>query len=162
MDLTAIFGAGNILRRDDGIGVYIAREIEKRKPDCFEVFEIGTEIPFMDIEKYYKNIIFIDGIKGAGKPGEVFVLKNFEFSDFFSFSSHEKNYLSEIFIMKQIYFKETDIYLFGVEIFDDGWGIGLSPLLLNKFDDILLKLEKLCYIISKKEIENDILGTEKI
>jgi len=162
MDLkTAIYGVGNILRRDDGIGVYLAREMAKKEIDFVDVFEIGTETPYLEIKSGYKNIVIVDGMKADLNPGNVIILKNFEFSDFFMFSSHEKNYLSEIFIKIYIYFDNVDIFLFGVEINEDDWGIGLSEPLLKEFNNLLLKLENFCFEISQKEMKDDILRVKK-
>jgi hydrogenase maturation protease len=66
-----ILGVGNILLKDEGIGVHIARKLQKQQlPDNVEVIDGGTASldVFLSWQKPYKLIV-IDAIKGGRKPG---------------------------------------------------------------------------------------------
>ena len=68
-------GAGNILMRDDGIGV---RAIERLKelgglPEEIDVIDAGTAtldaLPLLD---GVERLIIIDAVKGGGTPGTIY------------------------------------------------------------------------------------------
>ncbi len=159
----AVFGVGNTLRMDDGIGVFLVREIK----DIFDkekikVYEIGTEtwriFSILNEEKY-ENILIVDAINLNFIPGFVYVSKNPFISDFFNISSHEKNYIEDLILTNFC----GNIYIFGVEPYKVDWQIGLSDILKEKFNDILEKLITLCNLIieENKESENDLFRIEK-
>ncbi len=154
-----IFGIGNTLKMDDGIGVYLVRELEKFiDKEKVKIYEIGTEtwrIFSIIEEEKCENILIVDAVSLNFIPGSVYVSRNPEIKDSFYISSHEKIYLSEISFA---FFK--NFYIFGVEPYETEWGIGLSEILSEKFEEILDKLVKFCKAIIEREEENDLLGIE--
>lgn len=159
-----VLGIGNTLKMDDGIGVYLVRELEKyfEKQDV-KIFEVGTEtwkIFSIIEEENCDNILIVDALNFNFIPGFVYIGKNLEINDFCVFSSHEKNFLPEI----NFEFLKTNknIFIFGVEVYKIDWGIGLSDVLREKFKEILNKLIDFCNSIIQKEKKNDLLGIETI
>ncbi len=76
MKKVLILGIGNILHRDDGIGVYIAnriRETAKDLPEHVEVADGGTAgfdlIPLMQGRD---KIVIIDALKADDAPGSIY------------------------------------------------------------------------------------------
>jgi len=65
---------GNLLYRDEGIGVHIIQEMRKMKlPSHIELLDIGTST--MDLISYLENVkkmIVIDAMKGGGAPGSIY------------------------------------------------------------------------------------------
>ncbi|MCM8772542.1 MAG: hydrogenase maturation protease [Candidatus Omnitrophica bacterium] len=158
-----VFGIGNTLRMDDGIGVYLVRELENYfDKEEIKIYEIGTETwrLFSIIEEEEcENVVIVDAINLNFIPGFVYLSKNPEIKDFCSFSLHEKNYLSEIDFE---FLPSKNIYIFGIEPYKTDWGIGLSEILKKKFNEILEKLVELCNSIIKKEKKDDLLGIETL
>lgn len=69
-----VLGVGNVIVRDDGVGVYVARELGRRLPpgacDVEETDVAGIEL--IDILADYKKALIIDAIKtDGGIPGAV-------------------------------------------------------------------------------------------
>jgi hydrogenase maturation protease len=69
-----VLGVGNVIVRDDGVGVYVARELAGRLPpgacDVEETDVAGIEL--IDILADYKKALIIDAIKtDGGVPGSV-------------------------------------------------------------------------------------------
>lgn len=159
-----VLGVGNTLRTDDGIGIYLINELRNKFSDNPEIkiFEIGIEVwrifPIIEEEKC-ENILIVDAIDLNFIPGFVYIAKNPDIFDFSLFSTHEKNYLGEIYLHE---FKSKNIYIFGVQPYSTDWGYKLSDELKEKFDLIFEKLFKFCESIIKKEKENDLLGIETI
>jgi hydrogenase maturation protease len=77
MDKILIVGIGNLLCRDEGIGVHVIQEMEKMKlSEHIELLDIGTST--MDLISYLdgvKKLIVIDAMRAGGKPGTIYKCK---------------------------------------------------------------------------------------
>jgi hydrogenase maturation protease len=71
-----ILGIGNILHRDDGVGVHVVNEIVEtvsNLPDNVEVFEGGTfGYDLLPVMAGRKKIVIVDALKINDKPGSVY------------------------------------------------------------------------------------------
>lgn len=76
MSKTAIIGIGNLLLKDDGLGVHIIQELEKQdfsKNYNVQLIDGGTYIfDLIDIFANYERIIIIDSFKGGHIPGTIY------------------------------------------------------------------------------------------
>ena len=155
-----VAGIGNVLLQDEGIGVYLVRKL-KKEISGIQTVEIGTEMWKLSLicEKV-KNLLIVDAVNYGEKPGSCYFFSEFEISDS-SFSLHDKNFLSEILILKNLKGYPENFYIFGIEPFKVEWGEGLSDFMKEKFKNILENLKKICYKISQKGRGNDLLRIEK-
>jgi len=68
---------GNLIYRDEGIGVHIIQEMGKMElPSHIELLDIGTST--MDLISYLKEVkklIIIDAMRAGGKPGTIYKCK---------------------------------------------------------------------------------------
>jgi len=85
-----VLGLGNMLLKDEGIGVHVAQQLQKRKlPDNVEVIDGGTA--GMDIllsqQKFYKLVV-IDAVKAGKRAGTIYKAL---------FKAEEKDRLNRIF-----------------------------------------------------------------
>jgi hydrogenase maturation protease len=87
-----ILGIGNILLGDEGVGVHVIRELEKKSfPEHVNLLDGGTGgFHLLSIFEEYKKIILIDATLDGNKPGTVNLLKP-KFSKDFpkTLSSHD-------------------------------------------------------------------------
>ncbi|HOP31019.1 MAG TPA: HyaD/HybD family hydrogenase maturation endopeptidase [Spirochaetota bacterium] len=71
-----ILGIGNILHKDDGVGVHVVNEIAETisdLPDYVEVFEGGTfGYDLLPVMSGRKKIVIIDALKINDEPGSVY------------------------------------------------------------------------------------------
>ncbi|GIM27737.1 hydrogenase 2 maturation protease [Clostridium polyendosporum] len=70
----AVVGIGNILLRDDGIGIHVINMLQKEPQEKnVEIFDGGTCI-FSLIDIFVKNhkVIIVDSLKGGHPPGTVY------------------------------------------------------------------------------------------
>ncbi|HOS39846.1 MAG TPA: hydrogenase maturation protease [Spirochaetota bacterium] len=112
-----VVGVGNILQRDEGLGVhalaYIERE-RKRFPRTVEFLDGGTAgydlIPSM---KGKRKIIFIDALKAEAPPGSVFRFPAERLSTAPMFSLHDAG-VSTIVQMLRIEGERPEIEIIGV------------------------------------------------
>jgi hydrogenase maturation protease len=73
MSRYAVIGIGNLLKRDDGVGVHAIRYLRGKLPPDVDLVEGGTYslnlLPFLEKRE---KVIFIDGIDAQAEPGAVF------------------------------------------------------------------------------------------
>ena len=72
---TAILGVGNLLMKDDGVGVHVARALDALElPDDVFVIDAGTDPDVAYDVDYADRIIVIDAVLGDGPPGTIYRL----------------------------------------------------------------------------------------
>jgi hydrogenase maturation protease len=72
---TLILGIGNLILRDDGVGIRLARNLKENNPglEVIETSEVG--ISLLDLVVGYDRLILIDSIRtGKDKPGQLYEL----------------------------------------------------------------------------------------
>ena len=153
-----IIGLGNILMKDEGVGVWIARELEKiNLPQSIEIIDGGTTS--LDIFLSMKNIhklIIIDALKGGGKPGSIYRLyaRDLLPASGSSVSLHQMNVLEALSIAKKTSDIPQEAVIIGVEPKEIDWGLGVTSDIKRKFTEIT--------DIVLEEVENDCYRKEAI
>lgn len=133
-----VFGIGNILLGDDGIGVYVVDKIKDSKLALEENIEfIVGETDFLYcINEIHKEdvVIIIDSIYLAKKCGSISLFNFKECNKFLlkSQTSHEENLL-DILIKEKPYING---YLIGIEIEKVKYSLNLSDNIFNNFEYI--------------------------
>lgn len=137
-----VIGIGNLLLKDDGIGVIAASYLKKNftyEPEL-ELLDGGT-LGFSLIEYFvnYDNVFIIDTISIDDEAGCVYKIP----SDELLGGSRYKNTAHEVEVVQmleacELYDKKADITIFGVVPEDiNSMKIGLSKTLLDKFDILI-------------------------
>ena len=89
---TLVFGIGNLLRSDDGVGLHIIEHLRKENlGDAADLKEGSTGLDILDAIKGYDRMILVDAIKSAGEPGKIYKLSVEDFQNIetlHSFSTH--------------------------------------------------------------------------
>jgi len=77
-----ILGIGNILLRDEGIGVHVVNQLQKYNlPDNVEVIDGGTAaLDILLSQKGLHKLVVIDAIKAGNKPGAIYKTRLNEWS----------------------------------------------------------------------------------
>jgi hydrogenase maturation protease len=145
---TAVVGVGNLLLKDEGVGIHTAHALQKMDlPDNIEIIDGGTspDLPFYfeDIDK----LVIIDAVKGGGQPGTVYRFNsrdvNME-SDGIG-SAHEFDLAHSLKTMKLTRQEPKEIVIIGIEPKDVDWGTELSVELQQKIPGIVdLVLKEVC------------------
>jgi len=124
---TLILGLGNTILSDDGVGIYIAREIEKKihNPIVFikEASIGGLEL--LDFIEGFDRLILIDGIiTGKHKPGTLFKLKLEDLKGGSSMSRHQVAFPEALMMGKELNMDmPEEVVIYGVEV-KDVWTFG--------------------------------------
>jgi hydrogenase maturation protease len=128
---TLILGIGNILLKDEGVGVHVVQKLkEMTLPENVEVLDGGTAgLELADYIAGRKKLIVIDAVNAGGKPGTLYRLtkENLDIKPKAIFSFHEIDFLDALHISEVVNSKPKDVVVIGIEPKDMGIGIELSP-----------------------------------
>lgn len=120
---------GNLLYRDEGVGVHVVQEMGKIKlPEHTEILDIGTST--MDLISYLKGVkklIVINPMKAGGDPGTVYKCKPEDLlpKNEGPISLHEIGLLKTLNMGKKMEM-EIETVIIGVEPKIMDWGMGLT------------------------------------
>jgi hydrogenase maturation protease len=137
---TLIVGMGNLLYRDEGIGVHVIQAMEKMElPGHVELLDIGTST--MDLISYLKEIkklVVIDAMRAGGEPGTIYKCKPEDLlpKDGGPISLHEIGLLETLGMAKKLGM-EIETVIVGVEPEIMEWGMELTEKVKNKIPLII-------------------------
>jgi hydrogenase maturation protease len=70
---TLVVGLGNVLLKDDGIGIHAVRELRKALPPQIVTVEVGTAVlDALHLFEWADRIIAIDAMQAGGAPGTIY------------------------------------------------------------------------------------------
>ena len=136
-----VLGIGNELLSDEGVGVHIAKELQKMDiPPEIEIFEGGTEgFGLLNIITEADRLLVIDALKGGSAPGTIykFDVKDAPKSpDIFKTSVHQISIL-EVLNLSSLIGKTPETTVIGVEPKSIATGMELSPEIRAKMPRII-------------------------
>jgi hydrogenase maturation protease len=137
---TAILGVGNLLMKDEGIGVHVARACEQLcLPENVEVIDGGTSIELASLVEGFDRLIVVDAAMAGGRPGQIhrFSLEEIDQGDSPLLSGHEFGIAQALGSSALVGNAPEKIVIVGVEPKEIDWGLELSPELENKIPEII-------------------------
>lgn len=151
--MVKVFGIGNILLKDDGIGVRLARNI-KRRVDKDNINEIEFFIGETDYLYCLENInddefiIILDSTYFGINPGEITFKKLEECDKLISkeITAHETSLLSLVRLEKT----NVNGYFIGIEIDSIEYSLELSNILQKRFNSIYDEVYEFIVKIAKE------------
>ena len=137
---TVVVGVGNILLKDEGIGVHIAHALQQTDiPHDIKVIDGGTS---PDLPYYIKDcdkLIIVDAVQGGSKPGTIYRFHphdaNIESEEMAS--AHNLGLEQSLRMMRLMGNKPREVVIIGIEPKEIDWGIELSAELQQKIPEII-------------------------
>jgi hydrogenase maturation protease len=139
-DKILIVGIGNMLCRDEGVGVQVIQQMEFMElPGHIELLDMGTST--MDLISHLegvKKLIVIDAMKTGGAPGAIYKCKPEDLMPKGEepISLHEVGLLETLTMAKKMGM-EIDTVIIGVEPKVIDWGLELSEEVKKKIPAII-------------------------
>ncbi len=137
-----VLGMGNLLLKDEGIGVHVAHALQGVAAPGgveLEVIDGGTlpDAPFSDEE--VDKLIIIDAVRAGGEPGAIYRFRPQDITlDCKMLTSlHQISLLENLWLMEQSGQKPGDVVIIGVEPEDISWGLELSSKLKERLPQII-------------------------
>jgi hydrogenase maturation protease len=124
-----VLGIGNLILRDEGVGVHAVRELERRDlPAHVEVIDGGTYLmDLLSVIQEAARIIVIDALRGGGEPGTIYRV----FPDDLmaeaerTLSLHQVGLLDVLGMVRQLG-GDPQVVIIGVEPKEISWGMELT------------------------------------
>jgi hydrogenase maturation protease len=136
----AVVGVGNLLLKDEGIGVHVARALlESSLPDGVVVIDGGTSPDVLDYLEPADKLVIIDAAEAGGPPGATYRFRpddvTLETGE--AISLHELGLLSSVKMMSLLGKAPPEVIIFGIQPKEIDWGMALSPELQKKVPEIV-------------------------
>jgi len=156
-----ILGIGNILLKDEGVGVHVVNKLKEMSlPEDVELLDGGTAgLDLVDFIANRKKVIVIDAVNTGEKPGTIYRLteENLDVKPKAIMSFHEIDFLDAIHMSDVMGNKPAEVIVIGIEPKDMSDGIDLSPEIEERIPRIIeIVMEEL-----KMEITNDQIPVTK-
>ena len=125
-----VLGIGNILLRDEGVGVRVIEQMQKMHlPDDVELVDGGTAgADLLDVLAERQKVIVIDAVQADCEPGTVlrFTADELVQPDGVGMSLHELGLGEALTMTRQLGCAPKDVVVFGIKPKDTGSGLELS------------------------------------
>lgn len=138
----AVVGVGNVLLKDEGVGVHVARALRERVEtdrSNVEIIDGGTSPDVFLLVEGVRKLIVVDAVKGGGSPGSIY---RFHPNDIISggqciVSVHQVGLLDGLRMIEYSAAKPENIVIIGVEPKEIDWGMELSTELNERLPEIV-------------------------
>lgn len=143
--MEAIIGLGNQLKGDDGIGILLVREIEKKElASNIEVFDAGIRgLRLLHLLKDLEKALIVDAVRFGGEPGDSVFFSPDEVESLNEFqSTHDMDFLEVLELSKTLEEEPDGIVIMGVEPKDTSFGESISPELKHRLPQLVEDLSK--------------------
>ena len=137
-----VLGVGNILLRDEGVGVKVVERLKAayRFPDNVELVDGGTAgLDLMHVVSGVDRLIIVDTVKTNEPPGSIFRFTPDDINKKVPYktSLHQIG-MVEVFTIAEVLGKKIDAVIIGVQPEDmSDWGLELTPTIEAKVPEIM-------------------------
>jgi hydrogenase maturation protease len=149
MKKIGIIGIGNLLRKDDGVGIVLLERLQKQKkelPKNIEFIDGGTGgMNLLHLLAQFDIVLLIDAVDFKARPGQarVFSLKDIQSQKKpVMMSTHDSDFLNLLRLSQELKELPETLVIFGVQPRDISHGMGLSKEIETVLDGLFLKLQK--------------------
>ncbi len=135
-----VIGIGNILLKDDGIGVHTIRELENEDlPSTVELVDGGTStLAMLSYFLESRRIIVIDALKAGLDPGTIYRISPEDIAGYEkgNLSIHDTQIL-DVVQMARMLGAAPNVIIFGIEPQEIGFELEMSDLMRSKIPEII-------------------------
>jgi hydrogenase maturation protease len=149
MKKIGIIGIGNLLRKDDGVGIVLLERLQKQKkelPKNIEFIDGGTGgMNLLHLLAQFDIVLLIDAVDFKARPGQarVFSLKDIQSQKKpVMMPTHDSDFLNLLRLSQELKELPETLVIFGVQPRDVSYGMGLSKEIETVLDGLFLKLQK--------------------
>jgi hydrogenase maturation protease len=139
---TCLIGLGNILMRDDGVGVHAVNEIERRfrfVPEI-DVVDGGTlGLALLPLIAEYTRVLFVDAVEAGLEPGAIVVREGEEVPALMGsqVSAHQAGLADLMYAARLAGVMPSVVCLVGIQPREVAIGLETTTLLKDKREDLI-------------------------
>jgi len=134
-----ILGVGNLLLKDEGIGVHVVQALKGMLlPDGVEVVDGGTSPDLPYLVEGADKLIVVDAVQAGGEPGSIYRLtpEDVAARPDALLSAHQMDLLASLRTLR-LDGGPKEVVIIGVEPEEIGWGLEPSPKLQERLLEII-------------------------
>lgn len=139
-----LIGVGNEFRQDDGAGLWILRELQKRLPSGITAIEASGEgTALMDLWQTYSVVYLFDAVCSGAKAGTIHridVQQQSVPSRFFHYSTHAFSVAEAVELARALNQLPPKLILYGVEGETFAMGIKLSTTVQQSATEVVQRV----------------------
>jgi hydrogenase maturation protease len=140
---TIVLGVGNILLKDEGIGIRAIQELERRYdfPEEVSLVDGGTlGLSLLSVIRDAGRLIVLDAVQNRAAPGTIHRLtdKDLPKTVAYKTSIHQTDLVEAINICREVFDHEPPVTIIGIEPEDlNPYGVELSPAAARAMPELL-------------------------
>ena len=151
-----VMGIGNLLLRDEGVGVHLAQELTRMELGYtnLDIIEAGTCPDILSLlSPGVDKLIIVDAVKGGNEPGTLYKLSmaDLDANPAAPLSLHEVGVVENLKIMSLLGKQPKSMVVIGVEPKTIGYGLELSL-------EVAKRLPEIVELVLKEAEETTTLG----
>ncbi|MFC2056300.1 HyaD/HybD family hydrogenase maturation endopeptidase [Chloroflexota bacterium] len=137
-----ILGVGNVLLKDEGVGIHVIRALQDSLMPTnghLKIIDGGTSSNVLHLLDGADKLTVIDAVEGGGEPGTIYRFRagDIDLEGKSVLSMHQIGLLENLEMMEHMESKWKDVVIIGVEPKEIGWGLELSSELEQKIPQIV-------------------------
>jgi hydrogenase maturation protease len=136
-----VLGVGNILLRDEGVGVRVVQAMGQMElPPDIELFDGATAgLDLLDALAHRRKVVIIDAVEGDSEPGTVFRLSPEDLlpRQDAGVSLHEIGVLETLTVAERMGTAPHEVVVIGIKPQDVSCGLDLSPEIARRVPEII-------------------------
>ncbi len=135
-----VVGVGNLLLKDEGIGVHVAHALQELElPHGTEIIDGGTSPDLLAYLEPADKLIIIDAVEAGGTPGTIYRFHPDDLTlEARGLSSlHELGLMSSLKMMSLLGNEPQEVVIIGIQVKEIDWGTELSTELREKVPEII-------------------------
>jgi hydrogenase maturation protease len=136
-----ILGIGNVLLKDEGVGVHLAKKLTGIIDDAnINIMDAGTYPDFLSLVDYStEKLIIIDAVKAGDKPGTIyrFSSDNIGLDSMPPISLHDVGVSDSLKMMTLLNRQPKSTIIIGIEPKTIEFGLELSPEVEGKLSELI-------------------------
>jgi hydrogenase maturation protease len=135
-----VIGVGNLLMKDEGIGIHAVKSLQEiHLPPDVKLIDGGTSPDLIAYTRAGDKMIIIDAARAGGAPGTIYRFKPEDLAAGKGSltSAHEMGVAENLNLMALTGNKPVDVIIIGIEPAEIDWGMELSATLKQKLPAIV-------------------------
>jgi hydrogenase maturation protease len=135
-----VIGVGNLLLRDEGIGIHVVRALQEMDlPADVRLIDGGTSPDLIAYTRAGDKMVIVDAARAGGEPGTVYRFRPADLAEERAAlaSAHEMGVVENLRLMSLTGNEPRETVIIGIEPGETGWGTELSDGLRRNLPDII-------------------------
>jgi hydrogenase maturation protease len=137
---TVVIGVGNLLMKDEGIGIHAVKALQEMElPDSVTIIDGGTSPDVIACTRTGDKLIIVDAARAGGEPGAIYRFQPDDLEDSAGevLSVHDLGVPHNLRLMLLTGSGPSKVVIIGIEPKEIDWGTELSSELESKIPEII-------------------------